>query len=806
MDNNETLNNQNESTNGKTNKQTEANNFEEFKKSMDEFSRRRSEILERIKRSHEEKAVDETKDIITDKQQTDSQNNIANTSSQADENEDQEPQKNAFDNAENQPSTKAEDAVLIEDNVDAIRYDYVPQEEQNNKKIKKKREKSFKNTYIYGFLFIIFSILFEIANFLRLGLGAIPVNFGIELAMIIMVAGIIFIIPTEPLKISVASIFLGVQMIMNIANASLYNMMYDIITVDMIFTLGFETMDAFELNQLDLTALIMNVSLVVVYVVCIALGSKFMPRFRLRKDKRAIVALITLLLSVEMIGFGSLKVSQNIYFANANAEYIMEDGDYLYTTMSAKMASLKKYGFWCFYLNNCNIFFNYQKEIGKKALRELKEYIEDEDAKGFAYQNSMFNGENVSGALAGQNLIMIMMESIEWFAIDPYNTPDLYQFVNTDAIKFNNYYSRNKTNISEEISILGSVVNDYSFTTIKDNVGLSASHSLPNLFKDNGYGSVNFFHDYTGKMYDRDTLNKEMGFTNVFTMENCSIEDKPKYFGDFWDDGDFVEAYASEMMPTNQQFFSYFTTVTTHGPYENHNNRLDEHGYYERFDENYNDYCQYVRTNNLNFATPNIGTHEYNILRDYKAKAMAVDNAIHVIRSYLATHYTNGDTTKPLSDNTSIVIFADHNAYYSNLCYLVKGTNKFANDKENYRVPFAIYNKNLGGGEVDTFCNTYDIVPTICDLYGFEYNKNLTQGYSVFSDEIENSLFVSTMVGMFDEKFFTVTLDEYTAIDDTLETNSKLVKFKTNLDRFLTKQKFIETYYRINYEEYVLTH
>ena len=260
------------------------------------------------------------------------------------------------------------------------------------------------------------------------------------------------------------------------------------------------------------------------------------------------------------------------------------------------------------------------------------------------------------------------------------------------------------------------------------------------------------------------------------------------------------------MMPTNEKFFSFFTTVTTHGPYETHNNRLDEHGYYERFDENYNNYCQYVRDNNLNYATPAVGTHEYNILRDYKVKAMAVDNAIYVMRSYLNTHYVNGDPTKPLSNNTTIVIFADHNAYYSDLCYMVKGTNKFANDKENYKVPLVIYNKNLNGGDYDNFCNTYDIYPTICDLYGFEYNKNLTQGYSVFSDEISDSLFVSTMVGMFDEYFYTTTLDDYTAIDDTLETNSKLVKFKTNLDRFLTKQKFIETYYRINYEKYILTH
>ena len=130
-------------------------------------------------------------------------------------------------------------------------------------------------------------------------------------------------------------------------------------------------------------------------------------------------------------------------------------------------------------------------------------------------------------------------------------------------------------------------------------------------------------------------------------------------------------------------------------------------------------------------------------------------------------------------------------------------TDKYENNKEIYNIPFTIFNKSLQAGEVDTFCNTFDIYPTICDLYGLEFNNGLTQGYSVFSEQIECSLMVSMMAGIFDDDYFTVTLDDYTAQNNSLDTNAKLAGFKQKINNFYEKQQYIEAYYRINYEEYI---
>lgn len=665
-----------------------------------------------------------------------------------------------------------------------------------SRELKPSKDKQYKNTYIYGIVFIIGSILLEMVNFLRLGLGVFPTCFGIELAIILMIAGIIFIAPTQPLKIILFSVFFGVQLVLNVVNASLHKMMYELVTLDMIFTLGGEAVDAFEFNQIDWLGLGYALIVVAVVVALLIICKKKMPKFRIKKTKGAIAAFLVLLFSIELVGFSGLKIFEQVYFASSEEGDYVDNNKYQYTSMLTKHASLKKYGFWNFYISNAKSFFNYKDNVNNNEYERLNSFVTE--GKGFKYSNSTHGEDVVSGSLCGDNLIVIMMESIEWFAIDPYNTPNLYNFIENDAIKFTNFNAKNKTNISEQATILGSVPIEYSLATINNNVGINIPNSLANLFRTSGYDSLNYFHDYVANMYHRKVVNKEIGFDNVYTMEDNSNLVQSEYFGDFVDDGDFVEAYKEEFMPSDKKFFSFFTTVTTHGPYTKTNDRYSH--YYDRFEQNYENFCSWVQENNYNYLTPQKSTKEYKLLKEYKSKAMCVDNAIKVVIDYLKTT-TNAEGT-PLYDTTSIILYADHNAYYSELSYFEKGTNKFDKTTNNYNIPFAIFNKKLASGEIDTFCNTYDIYATICDLYGLEFNQSLTHGYSVFSEDIKDSMFVSFMSGMFDDNYYTVTLDDYTKQDSKLKGSSDLNLFKQKINKFLYKQEFIERYYSINYENY----
>ena len=658
----------------------------------------------------------------------------------------------------------------------------------STKKIKKE-----KNDYIYGVLFVVFAICLEMVNFITLGLGVLPTKFGIEFSIILIIAGLIFILPTEWLKITVTTIFLALQGIVNIINSCVFKNLFNFTTVDMLFARGGETGAVFEMDFINWGSLGATLALFVLFILAVVFGGKYMPRMKSKFKFSSICYMIAIAVVVECTGLVSYNFLDKAYAEDSQSKYVYENGQYLYGSTDLKFANMKKYGFYAYYLKSIEKFVGYEEELSSTEEKDMKKFIEE--GQGFSYSNSSYNNANVSESLKGDNLIMIMMESMEWFGIDQFNTPNLYDLIFNNSMYFSEYYSRNATNFSEDISLLGNVPNEYSFTSILNKVGVETPESLPNLFKNAGYESVNFFHDYRGDFYDRYTLNTSMGFDRVYALDECTLEDKTDKFGDFVDDGDYVENMAKEIMPTDKSFFSFFTTVSTHGPYTQSNKRFAN--YYKIFDDNYAYFESYAEENNLGYILPKVGTKDDQLLREFKSKAMALDNAIGFIVDYLETNV--GVNGRPLSENTTIVLFADHNAYYQNLSYEIKGVGKYYDDKTAYRVPFAISSPKLEVGENAVFCNTYDIYPTLCDLYGFSFNRNLTQGYSIFSEDITQSMFLSSLSGIFDENVYSLDMIDFFKNGKEAKVDTQVINFKDKVNIYVKKQIMIEKYYRVNY-------
>jgi hypothetical protein len=60
----------------------------------------------------------------------------------------------------------------------------------------------------------------------------------------------------------------------------------------------------------------------------------------------------------------------------------------------------------------------------------------------------------------------------------------------------------------------------------------------------------------------------------------------------------------------------------------------------------------------------------------------------------------------------------------------------------------------IGKNACDNFTNTYTIVPTLLDIIGIDYKPGLYLGYSLFSEDINKTAFISTIGGIFNDKFF----------------------------------------------------
>ena len=97
-------------------------------------------------------------------------------------------------------------------------------------------------------------------------------------------------------------------------------------------------------------------------------------------------------------------------------------------------------------------------------------------------QNYKFSTEK-SGTLEGYNVVSILLESFDTFAINPYFTPTMWNLQTNTGTYFSKFYGRNKTNISEAIALIGNAPSEVLPKHYYDTVGLCAPNALPNLIK-----------------------------------------------------------------------------------------------------------------------------------------------------------------------------------------------------------------------------------------------------------------------------------------------------------------------------------
>lgn len=95
-------------------------------------------------------------------------------------------------------------------------------------------------------------------------------------------------------------------------------------------------------------------------------------------------------------------------------------------------------------------------------------------------------------------------------------------------------------------------------------------------------------------------------------------------------------------------------------------------------------------------------------------------------------------------DNTIICITADHGSSYN--CYPYR--NRIVNNchTENFRIPFILYDKGQQGKTIDYIATSKDIIPTIIDFIGSEYQEYVT-GKSLLQGSWENECALTEYMG-----------------------------------------------------------
>lgn len=377
------------------------------------------------------------------------------------------------------------------------------------------------------------------------------------------------------------------------------------------------------------------------------------------------------------------------------------------------------------------------------------------------------------GISEGNNLIMLMVESFDWYPLTLYYDaetvneiyPNITKFM-SESIVLNNYYTREKTDTSENNALLGSnPTGKYVNYDFADN---AYPYSLVNMFK-NKYPNVvaNAFHQNDGTFYNRKELFESYGFDKFYDIEEMKAFgvtnewNEDSFKGERTKDSETMEHMVETMFPTDEQFLTYWLTFSMHGYYverKNFANFVYTDQYGMQYDGGYYGYFD------AKGVFPEGISKKADYVRTYACALKDFDVALGIMMDYLEEN--------ELLDHTTIFMYADHNTYYNNLAKFAKDIDELYNS-ELYHIPAMIYDQKLAtaykeakGDEamqvvygtdnneaykcltLSKFTTTIDFIPTVFDIFNIKGYHDLYPGTSVLIDDVE-SIIYSRAYGIF---------------------------------------------------------
>ncbi len=309
-----------------------------------------------------------------------------------------------------------------------------------------------------------------------------------------------------------------------------------------------------------------------------------------------------------------------------------------------------------------------------------------------------------TGMLEGYNLITICAESFAPWFISEELTPALYQLSNNGII-FENFYGtyQSVTTNGEYTTCMG-LYPDLSRTKTQSSFDLSSHNYLPyclgNALKEEGYQTW-AYHNYIGDFYNRDITHANMGYTFKAAGSGLDIQvDWPS------SDLEMMEASIDDYLSTDSPFHAYYMTFSGHYQY-NWDNTMSAKN---REDVEHLDYSEPVKA--------------------YIACNLELEYALQYLMERLEE--------AGVADKTVIVLTNDHYPYgLTDEEYDELAGQHMDSTFEKYRNSFICYvpglNENI---YVDEYCSTADILPTLLNLFGVQYDSRLLEGTDVLSSGI----------------------------------------------------------------------
>ncbi len=316
-----------------------------------------------------------------------------------------------------------------------------------------------------------------------------------------------------------------------------------------------------------------------------------------------------------------------------------------------------------------------------------------------------------TGLFEGKNLIVITAEAFSGQVINEELTPTLYRLAN-EGIKFTDFYQPawGGSTSTGEYSVLMGLIPADGVNSMYKTIGCNVYYNVGAVFKREGYSTL-AFHNGTYTVYRRNETHTNLGFDDFLTFGSglLDIQSWSNY------DVDTISAILDNYVD-DQPFCWYWMTYSGHGSYKSSDSRT---------------------TRNIEQVRAVLGDTYKDTTLYYFCYQMELEKAL--------TELVETLEEKGIADDTVIVICSDHYPYglaksasYGNSedylldLYQVDSYDFYTRDQN----ALIIWSGSIEGENitVDEPVMSVDILPTLLNLFGVDYDSRLLVGRDVFSD------------------------------------------------------------------------
>lgn len=429
-------------------------------------------------------------------------------------------------------------------------------------------------------------------------------------------------------------------------------------------------------------------------------------RFDYKRKISGIIAIIVYIFIIFLINFnGNLK---NIYYKiNLPMENIMNFG--LLTTIRLDIQrTIFNFKDDITIVNDNNVDYsndnynildiNFDINSDNEEIIEISDYLKNQTAT---------SKNDYTGLFKDKNLIIILAESFSELAIDEDITPSLYKLYNS-GFKFNNYYSPMylRATADSEYILDSSLLPIDGKITLEETRNNYMPYNYGNVFKKEGY-NIRAYHNYDYTYYKRNEYFENLGYDYI----GCGngLEENMNCSQNIPSDLEMIESTVDDYI-NDEKFMTYYVTMSGHVNYEWSHSIVQKNYHY---------------VENLPYSEK---------AKYYLAIQIELDKALELLLDKLEKNNR--------LDDTVILLIGDHYPFGLTLDEMNElSTYERDNTFEKTKMPLIIYNSEINNQSVDKYCSNLDILPTILNLYGIEYDSRLLLGKDIFSSSESTIIF-----------------------------------------------------------------